>query len=282
MSQSSLTIGNVNAAPARTALNGALAALATLASGETAPSTTFAHMWWFDTSTDILKMRSSADDAWISVAYLDQTANAFRIMDDTQVVNTSGTQTGLLGDQATATWEAGTGTTPSLISPAQAKAAIDALGGAATAGPIATTSGTAIDFASIPAGVSQVEIGFNGVSLSGTDNLLVQAAVAATPVTSGYVSATHFISGAGQGSASSTAGFIVAAGLAASVLRGSMTLRRVPEVNTWVSDHTGTLAANIGAWGGGSITLAGALTGLRITRTGTDTFDAGSVFLRYR
>ena len=67
-------------------------------------------------------MRSEADDAWISMGYLDQTANTFRILDDTQVVNTSGTQTGLLGDQSTAAWQAGTSTTESLVSPAKVKA----------------------------------------------------------------------------------------------------------------------------------------------------------------
>jgi len=71
--------------------------------------------------------RNEADDAWISVAYLDQTGDNSRILDDTQVVNTSGTQTGLLGDQAEATWETGTGTIESLVSPAKIKAAIEAL-----------------------------------------------------------------------------------------------------------------------------------------------------------
>jgi hypothetical protein len=45
-------------------------------------------------------------------------------LDDTQVVDTSGVQTGLLGDQSTATWEAGTGTTESLVSPAKVKSAV--------------------------------------------------------------------------------------------------------------------------------------------------------------
>ena len=49
------------------------------------------------------------------------------LLDDTQVVNSSGTQTGLIGDQATATWEAGTATTESLVSPAKVKAAVEAL-----------------------------------------------------------------------------------------------------------------------------------------------------------
>ena len=127
MSQHDFNIANQSAPSFRTDLNNALQALATLSSGATAPSTTFANMLWYDTANNILKMRSEADDAWISIGYLDQTANAFRILDDTQVTNTSGTQTGLLGDQATATWEAGTGTTESLVSPAKVKAAIDAL-----------------------------------------------------------------------------------------------------------------------------------------------------------
>ena len=127
MSQHDFNIANQTAPSFRTDLNNALQALATLSSGASAPSTTFANMLWYDTTNNILKMRSEADDAWISIGYLDQSVNAFRILDDTQVTNTSGTQTGLLGDQATATWEAGTGTTESLVSPAKVKAAIDAL-----------------------------------------------------------------------------------------------------------------------------------------------------------
>jgi hypothetical protein len=81
-------------------------------------------MLWYDTGTNTLKMRAEANDAWINVAYLDQSTDAFRILDDTQVVNTSGTQTGLLGDQSTATWQAGAGTTQSLVSPANVKASV--------------------------------------------------------------------------------------------------------------------------------------------------------------
>jgi len=84
-------------------------------------------MLWYDTTANILKIRAEANDAWISIGYFDQSADAFRILDDTQVTNTSGTQTGLLGDQSTATWEAGTGTTESLVSPAKVKSAIEAL-----------------------------------------------------------------------------------------------------------------------------------------------------------
>ena len=127
MSQHDLNIANQTAANARADINNALQALGSNSSGATAPSTTFANMHWYDTSANILKQRSEANDAWISIGYFDQSTNSFRILDDTQVTNTSGVQTGLLGDQATSVWEAGTGTTPSLVSPANVKSAVVAL-----------------------------------------------------------------------------------------------------------------------------------------------------------
>lgn len=127
MSQNDFIIANQTAPAFRADLNNALQALASLSSGSSQPATTYANMLWYDTGTNMLKMRTEADDAWMNIGYLDQTTNAFRILDDTQVVNTSGTQTGLLGDQTIATWETGTGTTESLVSPAKIKAAIESL-----------------------------------------------------------------------------------------------------------------------------------------------------------
>ena len=127
MSQHDFNIANQTAAALRSDLNNALTALASLSSGATAPSTTFANMLWYDTANNILKMRTEADDGWVNIGYLDQGAGALRILDDTQVTNTSGTQIGLIGGQSTATWQAGTGTLESLVSPANVKSAIDAL-----------------------------------------------------------------------------------------------------------------------------------------------------------
>lgn len=63
-------------APAfRTDLNNALVALLTNSSGATAPSSTYAHMLWVDTTTDMVKIRSAADDAWISLFSLDESGN---------------------------------------------------------------------------------------------------------------------------------------------------------------------------------------------------------------
>lgn len=64
MTQSSMQIGNVEAAAARTALNTALEALATLSTGATAPTATFANQLWYDTTAGVLKKRTPANDGW--------------------------------------------------------------------------------------------------------------------------------------------------------------------------------------------------------------------------
>lgn len=124
MSQHDFIIDNQSASSARADINNALQSLASLSSGDTEPSTTYANMLWYDTDTNLLKMRDESNAAWITIGYFDQAADAFRIVDDTQVVNTSGTQTGLIGGQSTATWQAGTGNIESLISPSQLSDAI--------------------------------------------------------------------------------------------------------------------------------------------------------------
>jgi hypothetical protein len=124
MSQHDLDIANQTASNARADINLALKALGSTSSGTSDPTTTFANMLFYNTSTNLLRLRNEANSGWIDIGYVDQSSGAFRILDDTQVTNTSGTQTGLLGDQSTATWEAGTGTTQSLVSPANVKASV--------------------------------------------------------------------------------------------------------------------------------------------------------------
>ena len=66
MSQHDYVLENANGATYRADGNALYDAMATLNSGATAPTTTFANMWWADTSTNILKRRNNANTAWIS------------------------------------------------------------------------------------------------------------------------------------------------------------------------------------------------------------------------
>lgn len=68
MSQADYLIQNADGATVRADINDQFEAVATLNSGSTAPSVTFAHMWWMDEATNILKIRNAGNSDWIAVA----------------------------------------------------------------------------------------------------------------------------------------------------------------------------------------------------------------------
>lgn len=140
----------------------------------------------------------------------------------------------------------------------------------------ATTSGTSIDFTSIPSWVKRITLALAGVSTNGTSHLLVQIG-SVSVATSGYASGSY--NGTGVTSA---AGMIVEAGSATVVQQGHVIFTHLGS-NVWASSHAvGRSNDGIGAVGGGSIALAGVLDRLRLTTVnGTDTFDAGSVNILY-
>ena len=145
----------------------------------------------------------------------------------------------------------------------------------------ASTSGTSIDFTSIPSWVKRVTVMFNGVSLSGTSNGLVQ-------IGSGSVTTTGYLSGAtvqyvgAVEAANATNGFVIGLAQAARVVHGSLVLTLVSG-NTWVASGSFGFsnAAGSGTAGGTGV-LSGTLDRVRITTVnGTDTFDAGSINIMY-
>ena len=142
-----------------------------------------------------------------------------------------------------------------------------------------STSGTAIDFTGIPANVSEITVMFDGVSLSGTDTILVQIGDSGGVETTGYVSGSQDSASV----ATSTSGFAVKATTAADVLTGSMILTSMSTAGTrWVQQHGMYRNGASAVSGGGSKTLSAMIDRVRITRTGTDTFDAGAITIRYR
>ena len=74
--QHDLNIENQGFPAFRSDLNNALQSLGTNSSGATAPTTTFANQFWYDTANDILKVRNEDNDAWISLIQLNQTTDA--------------------------------------------------------------------------------------------------------------------------------------------------------------------------------------------------------------
>lgn len=140
---------------------------------------------------------------------------------------------------------------------------------------VASTSGTSIDFTTVPAWARRVTVMFSGVSLSGTATFLVQIG-SGSFVTSGYSGHSAATNGT---NITSAAGFPVAIGTAGLFFDGVLTLTNVTG-NTWMATHQGGLRVSaLGIVGGGAgLALGGVLDRVRITSsTGTDTFDAGTI-----
>jgi hypothetical protein len=66
-------IANGTGAAVRSDLNDALAAIVSNNSGSSEPGTTYAYQWWADTTANVLKIRNSANNAWITLRELDGT-----------------------------------------------------------------------------------------------------------------------------------------------------------------------------------------------------------------
>ena len=150
---------------------------------------------------------------------------------------------------------------------------------------VASTSGTSIDFTSIPSWVKRITVMFSGLSTNGSSNLQIQIG-AGSVTTSGYTSYAVQSGTAGSGGITATSGFILTFSIvAASIQYGSLVLTNLTS-NTWVSSlaagGTDSSSNPVGRSGGGSIALGGTLDRVRITTVnGTDTFDAGSINILY-
>lgn len=160
-------------------------------------------------------------------------------------------------------------------------------GGVITSGTtVASTSGTSIDFTSIPSWVKRITVMFTGVSTNGTSNLLVQMGTGSTTyTTTGYLGTCSYVATASAASTQMSTGFMVVNNMVAADLYGGVvTLSLInASTNTWgISGNLGRSTSTVAFFCGGTIPLAAALTAVRITTVnGTDTFDAGSINILY-
>lgn len=146
----------------------------------------------------------------------------------------------------------------------------------------ATTSGTSIDFTSIPSWVKRITVMLSGVSTNGTSTPILQ-------IGDGSVVATGYLGAAGYSNASSTAvaqfttGFGISNSWAATnVINGSVVLTLLGS-NNWCCSGVLALSDTTNVfYTGGSKSLSGTLDRIRLTTSGgANTFDAGSVNLLY-
>jgi hypothetical protein len=148
---------------------------------------------------------------------------------------------------------------------------------------VASTSGTSIDFTSIPSWVKRITVMFSGVSTNGSSNLQIQIG-STTFSTSGYVGVgSAVVNAAATGSASYTSGFVIRKDASASsVVQGSIQISNVTS-NTWcASGVTSDTNDSRSMLTTGFLALGGVLDRVRVTTVnGTDTFDAGSINIFY-
>jgi len=147
---------------------------------------------------------------------------------------------------------------------------------------VASTSGTSIDFTSIPSWVKRITVMFDGVSLNGSANIFIQLGTSSGVVSTGYTSTSITLNSAsGSAGASSTNAFLVFDGTASYVFEGSCVINLVSS-NSYVSSHSYLINTTNIVIGSGSISLGGTLDRVRITTSnGTDTFDAGTINILY-
>jgi hypothetical protein len=144
---------------------------------------------------------------------------------------------------------------------------------------VASTSGTSIDFTSIPSWVKRVTVMLNGVSTNGTSNLQIQIG-SGSFTTSGYVSGAW---SANTSNSNSTTGFLITGiNTVAGNCYGNIFICLFSS-NTYVESHAiGSPANTNQSVGGGGIALSGVLDRIRITTVGgTNTFDAGFINILY-
>lgn len=143
---------------------------------------------------------------------------------------------------------------------------------------VASTSGTSIDFTSIPSWVKRITVMLNGVSLSGTSNILIQLGTSSGVTSTGYNNYALTFGGTSGSGNGFTTGFNFRGSAAASIYSGSVSITNLNS-NIWTAfGGIGHAASNDGSMTMGGVSLAATLDRIRITTSnGTDTFDAGSI-----
>jgi hypothetical protein len=149
---------------------------------------------------------------------------------------------------------------------------------------VASTSGTSINFTGIPSWVKRITVMLNGVSTSGTSQMMIQLGDAGGIETSGYLG-TAMSNVNGSATANHSSGFLLnpATDITAEGIRhGSFIITNITS-NTWTMfGIAGFSNTPFNAQSSGSKGLSDVLTQVRITTFGgTDTFDAGSINILY-
>lgn len=285
MSQNDFDIANQGFAAFRADLNNALKALASLSSGDTEPTTTYANQLWYETDTNILHIRNEANSAWLDLMVINGATgspsfNSGDVAFDTNTLFVDATN-GRVGvgtaSPTTALDVTGTIKGDTLIVGGQ-KLLMP------TNSPLVTLSGSSVDFTGIPETARRVTVMLNGASTNGTSVPLIQLGDAGGIETSGYLGGSAAVATGATSVAAHTAGAGLSSSAAATIVyRGSVSIGLMDATtNLWA------ISGTLGRSEGGSVNILGytkslsaTLTQIRLTTNSTDTFDAGTASISW-
>jgi hypothetical protein len=154
--------------------------------------------------------------------------------------------------------------------------------------PAATTSGTTVDFTSLPAGIKQIILSWDEVTHNGTSAHMVQIGDSGGVETTGYLSQAGSINSTPAAAyLSSSAGFLATTGgLASEAVRGQMILTLIDAANNeWSMQSclgTTTGATTYSHYSSGTKALSATLDRVRFTSVTPNTFNAGRVNIAYQ
>ena len=282
MAQADQVVQNTTFPATRTDINDNLAALYSQSSGNSEPTTKVAFQPWIDTSVSppLWKIRNNANTAWITVGTLDAT---FSVGGLTAIAN-GGTGAVTAAAALAALLPSQTGNSGKALTTDGTTATWGTIATLQSGIAVASTSGTSIDFTGIPSSAKRIKVMLKGVSLSGTALIRFRLGTSGGVVTTGYLGAGSII-GAGTGTANQNAGFDVYhnSPSAASIYHGAIDFALVEaSSNSWAAHGVFSLSsAAITFTTAGSLALSSALTSVRVTTSGADTFDAGTINILY-
>lgn len=165
-----------------------------------------------------------------------------------------------------------------------ANASWGGLSGITLGTPVATTSGTSIDFTGLPAGIKQIYISFENVAAVASDNFLIQIGDSGGVETTGYETSSIVFTASTTGAVSNFANAILQMDRNGLGVSGVCILTLIDSsTNTWAGNFTpksGTTRMNIST---GIKSLSATLDRVRLTTTGgSTTFNAGKMNIQYQ
>jgi hypothetical protein len=146
---------------------------------------------------------------------------------------------------------------------------------------VASTSGTSIDFTSLPANIRRITVMFNGVSVSASQ-FLIQLGTSSGVTTTGYAgNGVRFTSSTLVAAPITTGAYFV--NNTATTYSGAIVFTNITgNAWTWMGELSTPSSVETFGLTAGGVTLSSILTRVRITTaSGTDTYTAGTINILY-